>query len=146
MGAADRGSKKVKPPRLSPKVDSGAPKKQGTIRMSYGVKKGFTSCGVDPSRVAFLDDLKAHGVDEAVIAEDMDFIKGFVRGFQDCKAARAVNRGSKKLKPPQPPPKVDSGAVITHNMSYDAEKGFTSCGVDPSQVAFFDGLEARGVN
>ena len=114
--------------------------------MSYDAENGLTSCGVDSSWVAFLDDLKAHGVDEADIAENMDFIKGFVRGFQDCEAMGATNRGSKKLKPPQPPPKVDSGAVITHNMSYDEEKGFTSCGVDPSQVAFFDGLEARGVN
>lgn len=104
MGAANRGSKKVKLPQLPPKADSGA---IITHNMSYDAEKGFTSCGVDPSRAAFLDDLKAHGVDEAVIVEDMDFVKGLVRGFQDCEAARAVNRGSKKeklLQPPQLPP------------------------------------------
>ena len=47
--------------------------------MGYDAEKGFTSSGVDPSWLAFLGDLQAHGVDEAVIAQNMDFIKTFVR-------------------------------------------------------------------
>lgn len=94
--------------------------------MSYDAENSFTSCGVDSSWVAFLDDLKAHGVDKADIAENMDFIKSCVRGAKKCEAMGAANRGSKKLKLPQP---VDSGAPkkqSTIRMSYDAEKGFTS--------------------
>ena len=45
--------------------------------MSYDAEKGFMSSGVDPSWLAFFD-LQA-GVDEAVIAQNMDFIKTFGR-------------------------------------------------------------------
>ena len=145
-GAANRVPKNVKPPQPPPKVDSGAPTKQSTIRMSYDAEKGFTSSGVDPSLVAFLDDLKSHGVDEAVIAENLNSIKSFVRGVQDCEAMGAADRVSKKAKPPRLPPKANSGAIIAHNMSYDAEKGFKSCGVDPSWTALLDDLKARGVD
>ena len=48
--------------------------------MGYDAEKGFTSSGVDPSWLAFLGDLQAYDVDEAVIAHNIDFIKSFVRG------------------------------------------------------------------
>ena len=47
--------------------------------MGYDAEKGFTSSGVDPSWIAFLGDLQAYDVDEAVIAHNIDFIKSFVR-------------------------------------------------------------------
>src|SRR5216683_1390844 len=101
------------------KADSGTPKKSvakgGTIdksrisapkagsfvhvaHMGFDAEKGFTSTGVDPSWIAFLGDLQSHGIDEAVIAENMDFIKSFVRGAQ--KDDDATNGGPKKKGPP----------------------------------------------
>ena len=43
--------------------------------MGYDADKGFTSTGVDPSWDALLKSLEAHGVDQSMIAGDMDFIK-----------------------------------------------------------------------
>ncbi|KAI0001133.1 hypothetical protein BJV77DRAFT_1178569 [Russula vinacea] len=71
--------------------------------MGYDSEKGFTSSGVDPSWMAFLDDLQRHGVDDALIAENMDFIKSFVRGAQESGAV--TNGGPKKKKPPPPAPR-----------------------------------------
>ena len=65
--------------------------------MGYDAEKGSTSSGVDPSWLAFLRDLQAHGVDEAVIAQNMDFIKSFVREAQKSEP-------SSRVKPPPPPP------------------------------------------
>ena len=48
--------------------------------MSYDAEKGLTSSGVDPSWLAFLGDFfQSYDVDEAVIAQNMDPIKTFVR-------------------------------------------------------------------
>ncbi|KAI0002471.1 hypothetical protein BJV74DRAFT_765469 [Russula compacta] len=70
--------------------------------MGYDPEKGFTSSGVDPSWTAFLGDLRAHGIDEAVIAENMDFIKSFVR---DTQKSEAPANGGPKKKPPPPAPR-----------------------------------------
>ncbi|KAH9965310.1 hypothetical protein BC827DRAFT_1355591 [Russula dissimulans] len=110
---------------IKSKTDSAPPKKKsitkgGTIdkslisaptagsfihvaHMGYDAEKGFTSSGVDPSWMAFLNDLERHGIDEAVIAENMDFIKSFVRDAQKSEAA--PNGESKKKKPPPPAPR-----------------------------------------
>ena len=55
--------------------------------MGYDAEKGFTSSGVDPSWLAFLGDPQRHGVSEAVIEENMDFIKSFVRDAQKSEVA-----------------------------------------------------------
>ncbi|KAI9441319.1 hypothetical protein H4582DRAFT_1810781 [Lactarius indigo] len=68
--------------------------------MGYDAEKGFTSSGVDPSWMAFLGDLRSHGIDEAVIAENMDFIKSFVRDAQKI---------APPAPPPPPPPPVGGG-------------------------------------
>ena len=48
--------------------------------MRYDAEKGLTSSGVDPSWLAFLGDFfQSYDVDEAVIAQNMDPIKTFVR-------------------------------------------------------------------
>jgi hypothetical protein len=64
---------------------------------------GFTSSGVDPSWISFLADLQSHGIDEAVIAQNIDFIKNFV---SDCQKSEATtNEGSRKKAPPLPTPR-----------------------------------------
>ena len=46
--------------------------------MGYDPDKGFTSDGVDPSWLSFLNQLESHGVDKAVIENNLDFIKDFM--------------------------------------------------------------------
>ncbi len=50
--------------------------------MGYDSEKGFISDGVDPSWMTFLNQLQSHGVDKAVIENNMDFIKDFIREAQ----------------------------------------------------------------
>ncbi|KAI0254505.1 hypothetical protein BJV78DRAFT_1113135, partial [Lactifluus subvellereus] len=129
--------KEIKP---KSKADSAAPKKKsiakgGTIdkslisapktgsfvhvaHMGYDAEKGFTSSGVDPSWLALLDGLQAHGLDEAVIAENMDFIKSFVRDAQ--KSGAATNGGPKKKPPPPPAPRRNMHAQQDSTVSVTA--------------------------
>ncbi|KAH8109427.1 hypothetical protein DFH11DRAFT_1627265 [Phellopilus nigrolimitatus] len=79
--------------------------------MGYDPEKGFTSDNVDPSWMAFLNQLEQHGVDAALIAENMDFIKDFVRDAQAPKPVKSTSTSAKKppaqkspaQKPPVPP-------------------------------------------
>ncbi|KIY61429.1 PH domain-like protein, partial [Cylindrobasidium torrendii FP15055 ss-10] len=63
--------------------------------MGYDADTGFTSKGVDPSWTAFLSSLEGQGIDKEVIAQEMDFIKDFVRQHPEP---------AKKAKPSKPPP------------------------------------------
>ncbi|KAJ7590879.1 actin regulatory protein [Mycena floridula] len=67
--------------------------------MGYDDEQGFTSKGVDPSWTAFLGQLENSGIDKAVIAREMDFIKDFTRNYQ----ATSAQKQPKKPKPPPPP-------------------------------------------
>ena len=93
--------------------------------MGYDPEKGFTSDNVDPSWMSFLTQLQENGVDAALIAENMDFIKNFVRDAQKPKpatntattttkrtnsstnasaaAAAAAAANAKSASPPAPP-------------------------------------------
>ncbi|KAJ7289734.1 hypothetical protein C8J57DRAFT_1430281 [Mycena rebaudengoi] len=81
--------------------------------MGYDDDQGFTSTGVDPSWTAFLGQLKNSGIDKTIIAQEMDFIKDFVR-----------KHPQHKLKPP-PPPSRHTHATIDSTSSYTAEEGFS---------------------
>ena len=133
--------------------------------MGYDAEKGFTSSSVDPSWMAFLGDLQAHGVDEADIAENMDFIKRFVR---DAQKSEAVANGGPRKKPPPPPAprralhaQQDSTSSTTAASPLVApppppsrgtplprrpEKGSASSGVDSSWMAFLGDLQAHGID
>ncbi|KAJ6551588.1 hypothetical protein B0H19DRAFT_1297135, partial [Mycena capillaripes] len=47
--------------------------------MGYNEESGFTPTGVDPSWAAFLGQLENSGIDKQIIAQEMDFIKDYVR-------------------------------------------------------------------
>jgi hypothetical protein len=120
--------------------------------MGYDSEKVSTSSSVDPSWSAFLDDLHRHGVNEAVIAENMEFIKSFVHSIQESDAV--ANGGPKKKKPPVPAPRraqQDSTSSTAtsppslHPLSRGAPPHVQS-GVDPSWVAFLDDLHRHGVD
>ncbi|TFY56984.1 hypothetical protein EVG20_g8717, partial [Dentipellis fragilis] len=66
--------------------------------MGYDQDHGFTSTGVDPSWGAFLTNLESHGIDSGTIAENMDFIKGFVRDAQKSSAAAPAAGGGGEKK------------------------------------------------
>ncbi|KAJ6611192.1 hypothetical protein B0H10DRAFT_1651092, partial [Mycena sp. CBHHK59/15] len=66
--------------------------------MGYDEDQGFTSTGVDPSWTAFLGQLENSGIDKKIIAQEMDFIKDFVR-----KHPQQAQKEPKKPKPPPPP-------------------------------------------
>ncbi|KZT25883.1 WH1-domain-containing protein, partial [Neolentinus lepideus HHB14362 ss-1] len=69
--------------------------------MGYDAEKGFTSTNVDPSWMAFLDQLQSMGVDRNVIEHDMEFIQKFVRNAQ--KETAAAPKEKKKAPPPPAP-------------------------------------------
>ncbi|EPQ51220.1 WH1-domain-containing protein, partial [Gloeophyllum trabeum ATCC 11539] len=75
--------------------------------MGYDSEKGFTSSNVDPSWMAFLDQLQSMGVDKSVIEHDMEFIQNFVRDAQNNASATAPaeQKAEKKKKPPPPAPR-----------------------------------------
>lgn len=83
--------------------------------MGYDVEEGFTSSGVDPSWLAFLGDLQKHGISEAVIEENMDFIIKFVRDSKENEAAPTgiSPRRSKKVPPPPPRRHVQQGSTLS---------------------------------
>ena len=62
--------------------------------MGYDSEKGFTSTGVDPSWTALLSNLEGTGITREVIQENQEFIKDFVREYQQ--------KPVKKPKPPAP--------------------------------------------
>ncbi|KAJ7039497.1 hypothetical protein C8F04DRAFT_891820, partial [Mycena alexandri] len=66
--------------------------------MGYDEDQGFTSKGVDPSWTAFLGQLENSGIDKKIIAQEMDFIKDYVR-----KHPQPAPKEAKKPKPPPPP-------------------------------------------
>ncbi|KAJ6551531.1 hypothetical protein B0H19DRAFT_868835, partial [Mycena capillaripes] len=66
--------------------------------MGYNEESGFTSTGVDPSWTAFLGQLENSGIDKQIIAQEMDFIKDYVR-----KHPQPAAKEAKKPKPPPPP-------------------------------------------
>ncbi|KAH9177699.1 hypothetical protein EDB89DRAFT_1933996 [Lactarius sanguifluus] len=105
--------------------------------MGYDAEKGFTSSGVDPSWMAFLGDLQSHGIDEAVIAENMDFIKSFVREAQKSDGAAG---GPRKKPPPPPAPRralhaqQDSTSSITATFPPAAPPPPPSRGTPPSRT------------
>ena len=83
--------------------------------MGYDAEKEFTSSGVDPSWLAFLKDLQAHGVSEADIAQNMDFIKSFVRDAQKSELTPMVEpppAPRRALRMPSPPP--SRGTPLSH--------------------------------
>ena len=83
--------------------------------MGYDAEKGFTSSGVDPSWLAFLRDLQAHGVSEADIAQNMDFIKSFVRDAQKSELTPMVEpppAPRRALRMPSPTP--SRGTPLSH--------------------------------
>ncbi|KAJ7083738.1 hypothetical protein B0H15DRAFT_753990, partial [Mycena belliarum] len=67
--------------------------------MGYDEDQGFTSKGVDPSWTAFLGQLENSGIDKKIIAQEIDFIKDFVRKHPQ----QAPQKEPKKPKPPPPP-------------------------------------------
>ena len=106
----NREPKKKKPPPPAPlqaQQDSSSstatpPPSLHLLRPSRGTPSRPPP-GVDPSWTAFLEDLQRRGVDETVIAENMDFIKSFVRHSQESSAI--TNGGPRKKKPPPPAPR-----------------------------------------
>ena len=77
--------------------------------MGYDAEKGFISDNVDPSWLALMEQLEQHGIDRSLIAENMDFIKGFVRDAQSRPAAKPAKKAppppttAPRKKPPVPP-------------------------------------------
>ncbi|KAF5392318.1 hypothetical protein D9757_001400 [Collybiopsis confluens] len=67
--------------------------------MGYDSEKGFTSQGVDSSWTALLGDLESSGVDKETIAQNMDFIRDYVKTHP----TQAPAKKEKKTKPPPPP-------------------------------------------
>ncbi|KAJ7678567.1 hypothetical protein B0H14DRAFT_971841 [Mycena olivaceomarginata] len=49
------------------------------VHMGYNEDQGFTSTGIDPSWTTFLGQLENSGIDKNTIAQEMEFIKSFVR-------------------------------------------------------------------
>ena len=77
--------------------------------MGYDADKGFTSTNVDPSWEALLSSLEKLGVDKETAAQNMDFIKDFVRDAQKTGPAAAAGGGKKKVPPPPPVPRRTHG-------------------------------------
>ncbi|KAL5483447.1 hypothetical protein ACEPAI_8678 [Sanghuangporus weigelae] len=110
--SSKKKSKSSKSSKINKSMISGP--QAGSFRhishMGYDPEKGFTSDNVDPSWMAFLQQLEQHGVDRDLIAQNMDFIKDFVRDAQAPKQPKAIssasaNGAAKKTsqKPPLPP-------------------------------------------
>jgi hypothetical protein len=161
--AITSGEPKKKPPPPAPRQtqqDSSSstttlPPSLHPLRPSRGTPP-LAPPGVDPSWTAFLDELQRHGVGEAVIAENMDFIKAFVRRSQesDAKTNGAPKKKPMKKLPPPAPRRVQqdsSSSTATPPPSLHPlppSRGTpprAPPGVDPSWTAFLEDLQRHGV-
>ena len=69
--------------------------------MGYNADSGFTSTGVDPSWTALLESLHGY-LGKEVVADDMDFIKDFIRNYSERQQNRSLAAPRRKLPPPPP--------------------------------------------
>ncbi|KAJ7653313.1 hypothetical protein DFH06DRAFT_1048151 [Mycena polygramma] len=94
-------TKKEKPSAAKPASKKNNANKGGNIDNSKisgpasNEDAGFTSQGVDPSWIALLGQLENSGIDKQIIAQEIDFIKDFVR-----KHPQPAAKEPKKPKPP----------------------------------------------
>jgi len=80
------------------------PKEGGFVHvahMGYNADSGFTSTGVDPSWTALLESLHGY-LGKEVVADDMDFIKDFIRNYSERQQNRSLAAPRRKLPPPPP--------------------------------------------
>ena len=81
------------------------PKEDGFVHvahMEYAADSGFTSTGVDPSWNTLLEGLHGY-LGKAVVANEMDFIKDFIRNYSERQHNQPV-----AVDTPRPPPPVPS--------------------------------------
>ncbi|THH21139.1 hypothetical protein EW146_g344 [Bondarzewia mesenterica] len=104
--------------------------------MGYDAEKGFISSGVDPSLTTFLTDLQSHGVSQDLIAENMDFIKEFVRDAQKQKAALPPVPAPKNKKPPTRRAKAECGRAWTTRFHFERTCTRYSSSPSPSSGCF----------
>ncbi|KAG6867368.1 hypothetical protein C0993_003723, partial [Termitomyces sp. T159_Od127] len=68
--------------------------------MEYDEEKGFLSRGVDPSLKAFLTNLESGSVPKEAIAKNYDFIRDFIRKYQEQQPIPQKEPKKPKRSPP----------------------------------------------
>ncbi|KAI0761866.1 hypothetical protein BC629DRAFT_987277 [Irpex lacteus] len=107
--ASSSKKKSTKGGKIDKSLISGPTGFKHVAHMGYDADKGFTSTNVDPSWEALLTSLESMGIDKETAANNMDFIKGFVRDAQANGVPAAAGGGKKKVPPPPPAPRRGHG-------------------------------------
>ena len=89
--------------------------------MSYDADSGFTSKGVDPSWTALLGNLEGQ-LGKEVVANNMDFIKDFIRSYSERQQNQPVDANRSRSPPPLPPRTTSQNGAATTRLSHTASR------------------------